>query len=127
MTLCGIQKNHGSEQLWDERFRKRPDSRFRLAADGRSFANTALVQALDLVVSIDSAVVHVAGAFAIPVWVLLPAAADWRWLNDREDSPWYPTMRLFRQPQPGDWDTVFARNHESLESMARTVAKRCGR
>ena len=51
---------------------------------------------------------HLAGALAVPVWTLLHYAADWRWLLDRRDSPWYPTMRLFRQPRPGDWAPVVA-------------------
>ena len=123
VTLCSIQKNHGSEQLWDERPESVQIHDFgsRTAA---SFADTAaLVQALDLVVSIDSAVVHVAGAFAVPVWVLLPAASDWRWLLDREDSPWYPTMRLFRQPKPGDWDTVFAQIMKALQQWPERLRR----
>ncbi len=74
------------------------------------FADTAaIVDKLDLVISVDTAVVHVAGALAKPVWVLVPFAPDWRWMRDRDDSPWYPTLRLFRQPALGDWDSVFAR------------------
>jgi hypothetical protein len=62
------------------------------------FADTAaLIEQLDLVISVDTAVAHLAGALAKPVWLLLPYAPDWRWLLDRDDSPWYPTMRLFRQ------------------------------
>ena len=72
------------------------------------FADTAAAVAqLDLVVAVDSPLVHIAGALARPVWTLLPFAADWRWLTDRDDSPWYPTMRLYRQVQPGDWADVF--------------------
>jgi ADP-heptose:LPS heptosyltransferase len=63
---------------------------------------------LDLVISVDTAVAHLAGALGRPVWTLLPSAPDWRWLMHRADTPWYPTMRLFRQPQPGAWDPVFA-------------------
>jgi tetratricopeptide (TPR) repeat protein len=66
----------------------------------------ALMQQLDLVIAVDTAVVHLAGALGRPVWVMLPFSPDWRWLLDREDSPWYPTMRLFRQPRFGDWPAV---------------------
>jgi hypothetical protein len=74
----------------------------------KTFRQTAeLIAGLDLVITIDSAVAHLAGAMHKPVWVLLPAAnTDWRWLKDRRDSPWYPTMRLFRQPHHGDWESV---------------------
>lgn len=68
------------------------------------FADTAaLASQLDLVITIDSAVAHLAGALGKPVWLLLPFAPDWRWMCDRDDSPWYPTMRIFRQSKPGDW------------------------
>lgn len=73
------------------------------------FADTAAVLAeMDLVISVDTAVAHLAGALARPVWVLLPFAADWRWMQDRNDSPWYPTARLFRQEVLGDWGPVLA-------------------
>lgn len=79
------------------------------------FSDTsALIQNLDLVISIDTAVAHLAGALGKPVWTLLPFVADWRWLLNREDSPWYPTMRLFRQPAPGDWETGIARIKDDL-------------
>jgi len=81
----------------------------------RDFADTAaIVAALDLVISIDTAVAHLAGAMARPLWVLLPFAADFRWLLDRADSPWYPTAQLFRQPAAGDWPHVVARVAEEL-------------
>ncbi len=83
------------------------------------FADTAaLVSVLDLVISVDTAVVHLAGALGRPVWVLLAAAPDWRWLRDREDSPWYPTARLFRQPMAGDWDSVMDRVAAALAARA---------
>jgi tetratricopeptide (TPR) repeat protein len=81
-----------------------------------TFEDTAaLIGALDLVISIDTAVAHLAGALGRPVWILLPFAADWRWMRGRADSPWYPTARLFRQPRPGDWEEVVARVRRELE------------
>jgi Tfp pilus assembly protein PilF len=81
------------------------------------FAITAaVIRNLDLVVSIDSAVAHLAGALGAPVWVALSFAPDWRWLLDREDSPWYPTARLFRQARPGGWDELFQQIAAALPS-----------
>lgn len=84
-------------------------------AELRDFADTAaLIACLDLVISVDTSVVHLAGALGKPVWVLLPRVPDWRWLLKREDSPWYPTARLFRQEKPGDWPTVIERVGQTL-------------
>jgi Tfp pilus assembly protein PilF len=81
------------------------------------FAQTAaLVERLDLVVTVDTSVAHLAGALGRPVWTVLSHVADWRWLHDRDDCPWYPTMRLFRQPRPGDWDGAFAAVERALVS-----------
>ena len=76
----------------------------------------ALTSALDLVISVDNATVHLAGALGVPVWILLPWEADWRWMRDRDNSPWYPTARLFRQPQPKDWSSVFAHVANELKT-----------
>jgi hypothetical protein len=76
----------------------------------------AAVVNLDLVISGDEALAHLAGALAVPVWNLLPFAPDWPWMLGRDDSPWYPTMRLFRQPRAGDWAAVVARVREVLLS-----------
>ena len=79
------------------------------------FADTAAaIAALDLVITVDTSVAHLAGALGAPVWVLLPAAADWRWMMRREDSPWYASMRLFRQQRAGDWGETVGRVAEAL-------------
>jgi tetratricopeptide (TPR) repeat protein len=82
------------------------------------FADTAAaITHLDLVISVDTSVAHLAGALGKAVWVLLPFAPDWRWLTERENCPWYPTMRLFRQPKFGDWDGVFAQVSSALTKL----------
>ncbi|MSP01670.1 MAG: tetratricopeptide repeat protein [Acetobacteraceae bacterium] len=81
----------------------------------RDFADTgALIEAMDLVITIDTAVAHLAGALAKPVWIMLPFNPDWRWLLGREDSPWYPTARLFRQTEWRGWDNVVQRIARAL-------------
>jgi hypothetical protein len=77
----------------------------------------AVIQHLDLVISSDTAVPHLAGALAVPVWVALSLVPDWRWMLQREDCPWYPTMRLFRQTQYGIWDDVFDRMARELKQL----------
>jgi len=77
----------------------------------------ALIEQLDLVISVDTAIAHLAGALGKPVWVLLPRVADWRWLQNRSDCPWYPTARLFRQSQPRDWEGVVIRVGEALDEF----------
>ena len=86
----------------------------------KDFADTAaLIANLDLVIAVDTAVVHLAGAMGKPVWTLLPFVSDWRWLLERDGSPWYPTMRLFRQSSLGDWDRVIARVAEALSHWTK--------
>ena len=80
-------------------------------------ATLAVIDQADLVIAVDTSVVHLAGAYGKPVWTLLAHGGEWRWLLDREDSPWYPGMRLFRQRVAGDWDEVFARVRAELETL----------
>lgn len=75
------------------------------------------VRAMDLLVTIDSMPAHLAGALGVPAWTLLGADADWRWMQDREDTPWYPGMRLFRQAREGDWESVVAKVARELETF----------
>ena len=87
--------------------------------DPGDFAQTAaLMMAMDLIIASDSAPLHLAGALGRPVWGLLGFAPDWRWLRDRSDSPWYPTMRLYRQPQSGDWPEVVGQVASELQACA---------
>ena len=95
-----------------------------LAPHIQDVADTAaLISHLDLVIAVDTSVAHIAGALGKATWVLLPFSADWRWLIDREDSPWYPTVRLFRQVKPGDWATTLGRVETELMALAGKAAE----
>jgi hypothetical protein len=116
VTIVSLQKPIRSRD--EKLFRTCPDI-IDLGPELNDFADTAAVMAnLDVVVSICSAVTHLAGAVGRPVWVMLSKPADWRWLSDRDDSPWYPSARLFRQSTRGDWDGVVRSVAEALEALA---------
>ena len=89
------------------------------AAERRRVAFGAGIAELDLVITSDTVVAHLAGALGAAVWVVLHYAADWRWASGRDDTPWYPTMKLFRQESPGDWPEVFDRVARALGEWAR--------
>ncbi len=94
-----------------------------LSADLTDFGETAAVmENLDLIVTVDTAMGHLAGALGRPVWIMIPKAADWRWMLNRDDSPWYPTARLFRQRTPGAWDDVIAALRAALTAEASRIA-----
>ena len=119
VRLFSLQKGPGSEQISSVR------GQFHVvdlgsAADERSgpFMDTAaIMKNLDLIVTTDTASAHLAGALGVPVWCALRSSPDWRWLADRDDSPWYATMRLFRQPSAGDWPGVFRKMAAALSQL----------
>ena len=106
-----------SLQLARERNEHHP--RLRDLPAGTVAATAQSMTAVDLVVSVDSMPAHLAGALGVPIWTLLPYDADWRWMETRIDSPWYPTMRLFRQPSPGCWPAVIEAVGRALDAMLR--------
>ena len=118
VRLFSLQKNFGLDQL-----ETLPDGFSVTDLGGRinDFVETAAVMKnLDLVISADSSPAHLAGALALPVWMVLPSVCDWRWMTDREDTPWYPTMRLFRQQRFRDWDELFLRVAGELAALLQS-------
>ena len=123
VSFFSLQKGEVESEVADFRHRRAPVTP--LGQSLKDFADTAaLVAELDLVICVDTAVAHLAGALGVEAWVLLPVLPDWRWQLDRDDSPWYPQMRLFRQERPGEWAPVIARVAETLSR--RIDARRAG-
>jgi Flp pilus assembly protein TadD len=124
VRLISLQRGPGGEQLaavgadWGV-VELGPDA----DADGAFVDTAAVLTHLDLVVTGDTALVHLAGALGVPVWVALAREADWRWLRERDDSPWYPTVRLFRQRNWGDWDEVFGRMAAALRERRAAASQ----
>jgi Flp pilus assembly protein TadD len=113
VQLIGLQKGTPARQVKDLEGKI---SLTNFADELNDFSDTAaVIENLDLVISIDTAVLHLAGAMGKRVWAILSSAPDWRWMIDRQDSPWYPTMRLFRQKKYGDWESVFKCIVDNLE------------
>ncbi len=112
VSVVSVQKGSGESQVGDC-----PFPLIHLGSQIQDFEDTAaILEHLDLLISVDTSVAHLAGALGRPVWTLLPTAPDWRWMLEREDSPWYPSMRLFRQPARGDWDSVIHRVADELKT-----------
>ena len=126
VRLISLQKGDGTGQLADLAGRfpvAKLTRRTKGRGDGRDFLDTAAVMSqLDLVVTPDTSLAHLAGSLGVPVWVALSTVGEWRWLIDRDDSPWYPTMRLFRQTTFGDWDELFLRMAQALLQESRQPA-----
>jgi hypothetical protein len=118
VRIFSLQKGYGTEQIAEL------DGRFHLTDLGvqlDDLVDTAgVLLNLDLLVTADTSVAHLAGALGVPTWLAIPTAADWRWLREREDSPWYPSLRLFRQRQWGDWDELFGRMASTLQRQLET-------
>lgn len=120
ITVIGLQKECSSRPLRAGT----PEARFvdlsqEIDIESGPFMDTAAIMTtLDVMITCDTSLAHLAGALGVPVWVALDFFADWRWLLDRDDSPWYPTMRLVRQRSPGDWADVFRRIREALKGLA---------
>jgi tetratricopeptide (TPR) repeat protein len=123
VSLISLQKKAGRDQLAEVGDRLQVvDLADEMDEAAGPFMDTAAVMTqLDLVMTSDTAIAHLAGALGVAVWVALPLTPDWRWLLDRDDSPWYPTMRLFRQKKPGDWAGVF---HEIKTALSLRVQGR---
>jgi tetratricopeptide (TPR) repeat protein len=120
--LISLQKGPGTEQL--QCLTDRFVFVFDIDEAGGAFVDTAAIMTnLDLVISSDTAIPHLAGALGVPVWLPLAKVPDWRWTLDGQDCPWYPTMRLFRQTRHGQWDDVFDRIAEELEKSYRNLLR----
>jgi hypothetical protein len=122
VNLISLQVGYGSDQIDTiaNRF-ELLDVSHRLDHNRGAFVDlAALMLNLDLVVTCDTAVAHLAGALGVPTWLALPFAPDWRWQLERADSPWYPSMRLFRQRRHADWASVFSEMALELERMNRS-------
>jgi ADP-heptose:LPS heptosyltransferase len=114
VTFISLQKGPATEQI-GAYFGRAP--LVNLGPEIGDFGESAaVIDELDLMVSVDTSVGHVAGAIGKPAWVMLPYAPDWRWLRERADTPWYPSMRLFRPPAPKDWDSVINTVAEALRA-----------
>jgi hypothetical protein len=127
VRLISLQRHYGGEQI------RELGGKFPLVDLGHELDPGELViqdtpaamMGLDLVITPDTMLAHLAGALGIPVWIALPYSPDWRWMLERDDSPWYPTARLFRQPEPGRWDLVFDRIAKAiLEILASRSHRR---
>ena len=115
LQLVSLQKDIRPE---DRKMLEETPGILNFADDLKDFSDTAaLAETMDLVITVDTSVAHLAGAMGKPVWILLPFAPDWRWLLNREDSPWYPSATLFRQSKTGEWDDVFGRIAANLASF----------
>ena len=123
VQLISLQKGPGAEQL--SRYARPlnlyiPGDHF--DEDGAFVDTAAIMMSLELVITSDTSIAHLAGALGVPVWVVLQRVPEWRWMLDRNDSPWYPTMRLFRQTRTGNWDDPFSEIVDSISVLLHAEA-----
>jgi hypothetical protein len=125
VQLVSLQQGFGSQQLQD--WQGEPIEQLEHSVDksGGAFMDTAAImtRSLDLVISSDTSIAHLSAALGVPTWIGLNYIPDWRWLLGRDDSPWYPCVRLFRQTHTGDWTSLFTRIKEALELLVRELQK----
>ena len=123
VSIYSLQKTTGTDQLktlapefmihtFDDDFDE---------SNGRFMDTAAVIKNLDLVITVDTSIGHLAAALGKPTWVILPNPPDWRWMLERDDTPWYPTMRLFRQPTPGDWESVIEVVAQELKKYVNQI------
>ncbi len=124
VTLYSLQKTSEQNQIDEVSFEVRNFGPDFDKTNGRFMDSAALMKNLDLVITIDTSVAHLAGALSTPVWVVLPTVADWRWLTEVEDTPWYPQMKLFRQKVHGDWTHVFEKVAQALSGLLQKSKKK---
>ncbi|MHC5543527.1 glycosyltransferase family protein, partial [Singulisphaera rosea] len=125
VRLISLQKGFGVEQLLENAGNFSVEDLETSGAEALTDFNetAAVIRNLDLVVTADMSVAHLAGSLGAPVWVALSSVAEWRWMEHREDCPWYPSMRLFRQSMEGDWGEVFGRIERELSALVRSKAE----
>jgi hypothetical protein len=123
LEIYSLQKGPAAAQVAELRGRGGPGI-IDLTAELKDFADTAaLVANLDLVITCDTAVAHLAGGLGKPVWILNRFDGCWRWLDGRADTPWYPSARLFTQPAPGDWASVIGRVVRELSALRKDLTR----
>jgi hypothetical protein len=121
VRLISLQRDDGLDQLLTLPFGMRVETLSGFDNAGDAFIDSAAVmQSLDLIITADTSIAHLAGALGRPAWVLLRFVPDWRWLLDREDSPWYPSLRLFRQDSDGDWKSAVAKALAQIKPLVET-------
>jgi hypothetical protein len=125
VRLINLQKGPGSEQLHELSTNWVEDlgADFEPGGPDAFLDVAAVMQSLDFVITSDTSIAHLAGALGRPTWVVLKQVPDWRWMLNRDDSPWYPTMKLFRQRRQGDWEEVFIRMQREIEAQVLQEAR----